>query len=328
MKKTLFILAIALCGAAMSFAQPKGFVSGGISKSTLDASFGMPISGVVEKSAKKLTLALPFSELVKADLGEVTVMGGTDFVSTPPYFEYHPVTLADKGVHYKYAPKASTKKFDVSAKIKLKVIPCGPDVYAEYTPGDMKYETVPIQGASGKYYCWTKSNLKEDGGVVYDNQTVASFIDTYGRLYTWNEAVKATGSTVPTKTVTIDGTPETFVQGICPDNWHIPTSAEKTDLLDLDVATLNHPSLWQGTHPTYTNTTGFTAVPAGMYNDELARFEGLGTQTDWWTDNDANVSSTLSVIEFSYYCSAPMNKTQIATRGLSVRCVRENIPVE
>ena len=332
MKKTLFILAIALCGTGMLFAQPKGFVSGGVSESTIDASFGMPIAGLVDMSAKKLTLSLPFSELVKEDLGEVTVMGGTDYVSTPPYFEYHPVTVADAGDHHKYAPKASTKKFDVAAKIKLNVIPCATG--ADVTIGGNTYQTLPIQGGvTGHYYCWTKTNLKEDvnGAAAYDDDDSYITNDpTYGYLYTWYGAVGLTtdgsaSTDAPTKkVVTVGSTDYDYVQGICPDGWHIPTAAEKTDLSALDVATLNHPTLWQGTHETYTNSTGFTALPAGIYNAALTRYEGIGTQTDWWTDNGAAAAtSEISVIEFDYYCTTPMNKTQNANNRLSVRCVKD-----
>lgn len=339
MKKTLFILAIALCGVLTLSAQKpmRGFVSGGATVGgteivKVDASFGMPIAGIVD--GHKHTINLPFSQLQRKDFGDVTVMGGTTYSTEPPYFVFDPVKTSDTGVHYNYLQKESEQNLDVLAKITLHVIPCGNDEYAEYTlstattSGSHDYETVPIQGASGKYYCWTKSNLKQPGGVVYDNKDDDdAFITTYGRLYTWSEAVSQEGNTVPKNDpITIDGTVYTYVKGICPPNWHIPTAGEKGDL-PTDVTTLNHPTLWQGTHPTYTNLTGFTAVPAGMFNDELDRFEGLGTQTDWWTDNDGNVSTTIPVIEFNYYCTSPMDKTQSATKKLSVRCVRENVPV-
>lgn len=333
MKKTLFILAIALCGALTLSAQTpiKGFLSGASSSSLVDASFGMPLAGSVTTSSGIIVVTVdkPFSQLAKVDFGDTTVMGGIDLAipdATNPTFYFKPVTKDNDGVNLKYMPLKSSKKFDLVAKVTLNVIPCGPDVYAKYTDGHY-YESVPIKGASGKYYCWTKTNLKESAsGVVYDNNTDPDFETTYGRLYTWSEAVTPTGS-IETKSNPSDAT-ETYVQGICPDKWHIPTAAEKADLLGLDVATLNHPSLWQGTHPTYTNTTGFTAVPAGIYNDELDRFEGLGTQTDWWTDNGGTVGTTIPVIEFSYYCTSPMDKTMSANKGLSVRCVRENYAPE
>lgn len=329
MKKTLFILAIALFGAGVLSAQPmKGFVSGGISESTtIDASFGMPIAGIAEKH----TLALPYSHLLRKDFGDVTVMGGTSYTTDPAYFVFDPALVADEGKHNTYVPMSETKKLDVTAKINLIVIPCSTG--ADVTIGSNTYETLPLQGASGRYYCWTKTNLKEDvnGATAYDGDDNYITNDpTYGYLYTWYGAVGLTtdgsASTVApaTKSVTVGDNDYTYVQGICPEGWHIPTATEKTDLISLDVATVNHPTLWQGTHETYTNSTGFTALPAGIYNAALSRYEGIGTQTDWWTDNGAAAAtSEISVIEFDYYCTTPMNKTQNANNGLSVRCVKD-----
>jgi uncharacterized protein (TIGR02145 family) len=156
--------------------------------------------------------------------------------------------------------------------------------------------------------------LNVDGSRVYGDNTVESYIDTFGRLYTWNAAVDG------------DPTPNAetgFVKGICPTGWHIPTVGERAKLDAIDVATLNHTTLWQGTHEPYTNTTGFTAVPAGIYNTALDRYEGFGTQTDWWTDNNGVANSQISVIEINYFCDKAMDKTQDAENAISVRCVKD-----
>lgn len=305
MKKTLFILAIALCGVSVLFAQKpmRGFVSGGATDAGVDATFAMPVADVVKDSP--VTLGMPFSQLDRYEYKD-TVLGGTDFVDE--YFSFTPATIEDDGLHHKYLVNGADKKYDLSVTLDLYVIPCGPG--DTILIGEDKYATVPVANR-----CWTKRNLRlyVDGSRVYGDNTVESYIDTFGRLYTWNAAV-ANNPTPDAETG--------FVKGICPEGWHIPTVGERTRLDDIDVATLNHTTLWQGTHEPYTNTTGFTAVPAGIYKTALDRYEGFGTQTDWWTDNNGVANSQISVIEINYYCDKAMDKTQDAENAISVRCVK------
>lgn len=306
MKKTLFILAIALCGVSVLFAQKpmKGFVSAGATTIDVDASFGEPIAGIA-KQGHTVTLGLPYSQLDTLSYKD-TVLGGTDFVDE--YFSFTPATIEDNGIHTKYIENGAPKKYDLRVILDLVVIPCGPG--DTVTIDGIKYATVPVADR-----CWTKRNLRSEiaGSRVYGDSTNESYIDTFGRLYTWNAAVA--GDPTPDATTG-------FVKGICPDGWHIPTVGEKAKLMTVDVATLNHPTLWEGTHETYTNTTGFTAVPAGIYNAALDRYEGFGTQTDWWTDNNGTDDPIISVIEIGYYCDKAMDKTQSADNAISVRCVK------
>ena len=323
MKKTLFILAIALCGTLTLFAQKpmKGFVSGGAIESGIDASFGMPIAGIVKDA--KHTIALPFSHLIQRNFPDTTVLNGTNY--DDDYFEFTPVTLADAGTHRGYfIQKDEPSKLDVVATRTLKVIECEGTVIADGVVAD--YPSVYVNGL-----CWTKENLREaplaaayaDKAFPYDNITANAEI--YGLLYTWAAAVSNAEGTV----AAVDG----FVQGVCPEGWHIPTAAEMSSLREVPDPDLNSTTLWQGTQASLnTNASGFTALPAGMFNDALDRFESLGTQTDWWSDNGGNSSTTtVKVTEISYYCSIAEEKDMDVNNAVSVRCVKTKIfadPVE
>ena len=328
MKKTLFILAIVLCGSSLLFAQGpmKGFVSGGdasitsaSSSVTVDASIGMPIAGVATSAGHVVTLAMPFAHLQKVK-DEATVMVGDDYAND--YFSFHPVTAADGqpplNPHRRYILHPSPKKYDILAILDLTVIVCGPGVVAEY-PGGNTYESVFLGG-----YCWTKSNLKEEvtGSRVYGDKTDASFIDKYGRLYTWYQAVGVAEGATPTPSTTTG-----FVQGICPEGWHIPTGDEMDALRSVPTPYINATTDWTGQHASENNNlTEFTAYPAGFYKAALNRYEGLGTQTDWWSDvftSNANIV-TATVTEIAYYCDAPMEKQYDASNAMSVRCVKDN----
>lgn len=328
MKKTLFILAIALCGTLTLFAQKpmKGFVSGGAIVDGIDASFGMPIAGMVEGT--KHTLDLPFSHLVQKDI-EATVMNGEPY--DDGYFKFTPAMYYNAGEHYAYFLQKDPKKLDVVATLDLTVIKCGLQVFAKEETEE--YPTVWVTG-----HCWTKENMREtpndfaDQAFPYDNDPANK--ETYGLLYTWNAAMAspaAQPTTTEPGTTTEPAEPEgeeeyNFTQGVCPEGWHIPTLAEMADLRTNSAFNLNATILWQGTMASQnTNATGFTALPAGMFNDVLNRFEGLGTQTDWWSDNGGNASeTTVTVTEINYYCDRPEEKQMNIHNAISVRCVKTN----
>ena len=197
------------------------------------------------------------------------------------------------------------------------MIECEGDVIADGIVAD--YPTVYVNG-----YCWTKENLREEPlapayaeeAFPYDNKNANAEI--YGLLYTWAAAVSNYEGTV----AAVDG----FVQGICPEGWHIPTATEMTALRAVSDLQLNATTLWQGTQASLnTNESGFTALPAGIFNDALDRFEGLGTQTDWWSDNGGNSSTTtVKVTEINYYCSIAEEKDMNVSNAISVRCVKTN----
>ena len=322
MKKTLFILAIVLCGSGVLFAQKPmtGFVGSGVS-GIVDASLGMPVAGVASSAGYTITSGLPYSHLKKVEYS-ATADGGSYYEDE--YFVFDPVTVADGqpplNPHYKYNMHPDPKHYDVLAILNLIVTACGPGVTADFASGN-SYESVPVAG-----YCWTKQNLREivPGSRVYDDNTDDNFINKYGRLYTWYEAVGVddNGSVMPTPDATTG-----FVQGMCPIGWHIPTGAEMTALRSIPDPLLNATTDWTGPHAgENTNEKDFSAYPAGIYNASLNRYEGLGTQTDWWSDvYTSNAGIVIAkVTEISYYCDVPMEKQFEASNAMSVRCVKDH----
>jgi len=122
-----------------------------------------------------------------------------------------------------------------------------------------EYQTVQIGNQT-----WLKQNLKSlhyaDGSEItevwsYDDDETN--VDIYGRLYTWNAAMKYSN---------IEST-----QGVCPDGWHIPSDGEWTTLgnyLGGDAVAggkmkTTGTDLWQAPNTGGTNESGFSAVPSG-----------------------------------------------------------------
>lgn len=173
-------------------------------------------------------------------------------------------------------------------------------------------------------YCWTNSNMKAthysgethsevSNALIYNtmmHHNTAANEAIYGRLYTWHAA---TGD----QTLTADG----FVQGICPDGWHIPAAPEVAALNTHDANELRTAEYW--VEGAGVNTTGFSLLPAGMYKSAVQRFEGLLSDTRLWYATDNAGSAVPAVIGFSYYCNDPMPFTPTLTDAYSVRCVMD-----
>jgi uncharacterized protein (TIGR02145 family) len=145
---------------------------------------------------------------------------------------------------------------------------------------------------SGSGYCW------------YNNEE-ASFKDLYGALYN--------GYTVETGK-------------ICPDGWHLPSVEEWQTLADfgedlkaggaLKDAGTEH---WLAPNKGGTNSSGFTALPAGLRYFE-GTFAADGTFTGYWSANESENEIYYAGL---YHSSADVvidhkNKKH----GLSIRCLK------
>ena len=317
MKKTLFILAIALCGAGVLSAQSmKGFVSGGASDA-IDVSFGMPVMGDATGGDYVATLEKPFSQLEEVTI-DTTVLGGTNY--DDGYFTFNPVATDDAGTYRDYFKLKDPRNLDVIATLNLAVKPCGPG--ENVTAAGITYETVPVAG-----YCWTKQNLRTptDSSAAYDENPTNG--ETYGLLYPWYDAVGVNpdGSEDPT-THTVNGID--YVQGICPSGWHLPTQEEFDALNTVNTQDLRATTLWVDPHAgENTNNSGFTALPAGKYNNDLTRFEGLGTETAWWSTtfytSGSGLITSAKVYVCAWYCSSNIENIIPIKDKVSVRCVKE-----
>jgi len=168
-------------------------------------------------------------------------------------------------------------------------------VCPQYMASD--YDVLAVSG-----YCWTKQNLRisADGAVTYQSPLGTNVPEVYGLLY-----------------------PQTAAQTLCPEGWHLPMVEEVAALSTNPAITLRSTEGWVN-GDINTNSTDFTAYPAGFYNANTQRFEGLGSETYWWTTGD-NGNITGNIIEIPYYCDAPIYVTRNANDKLSVRCVKTNV---
>jgi uncharacterized protein (TIGR02145 family)/prepilin-type N-terminal cleavage/methylation domain-containing protein len=143
--------------------------------------------------------------------------------------------------------------------------------------------------------------------------------DVYGGMYSWNEVFG-----YPTMG-TSEGT-----QGICPVSFHVPSNADWSALATqlggagaagaaLKEAGTDH---WTSPNTGATNSSGFTALPAGSGYYE--QFYSFGAEAYFWSSTDsANdayywylINGSNSLIGGSYTYTTGKN-----TDALSVRCI-------
>ena len=194
----------------------------------------------------------------------------------------------------------------------LYLIVCPGKVADAFSSG-IEYDVLAVTG-----HCWTKQNLRSpvSDAMSYTCAMYPTVPENYGLLYTWNTAINNTTSDA-------DG----YVKGICPnDKWHLPNAEEVNALISNPIEALRSENDWFGTEIN-TNATDFTAYPAGCYNAATNRFEGLHTQTDWWTminPGSGGGTTHKTSLELPCHCYSSLLITRDPNDAISVRCVMKN----
>ena len=331
MKKKTFMI-IVFCVAAMTtFAQTgtemvktsSGFNAGSKTEYNISAVLGQPFDAIFSENGYEVSEGVSQAQIVTEEIN-ATVNYGEAY--TEHGFDYPAGTEVGTYTDSRYAVGGAQYGYDLLTKLTLDVIKalvCGETVYdGDHNP----YATVAVAN-----YCWTQENLRAthyaDGNTEIANAGVYNapgFDDetanenTYGRLYTWYSAVGLPEDGSGTLTPDANG----YVQGICPENWHIPTAEEMAALNALSAEDIRTAELWIAPNNN-TNSTGFTSLPAGMYNAANARYEQILLNTGYWSVANGTAAPT-SVMALPYYCNHPMERPASANDMLSVRCVKNS----
>jgi uncharacterized protein (TIGR02145 family) len=172
--------------------------------------------------------------------------------------------------------------------------------------------TALVDGTSAGYIAWG-NNVKY--WFVFANNPANKNI--YGLMYAWAAVMNGAASS---------NSSPSFVQGVCPTGWHVPSRAEWSTLYNYvggqgGSLIESGSSHWVNNSALSTNSTGFTALPGGWrYYD--GQFLGLGNNGNIWS---ATTSDSYSSYFFSFYGSsnsAGENYSGFNNYGLSVRCLR------
>ncbi|MDL2309364.1 fibrobacter succinogenes major paralogous domain-containing protein, partial [Bacteroidales bacterium OttesenSCG-928-C03] len=168
--------------------------------------------------------------------------------------------------------------------------------------------------------CWTAENLRStryasDGAEI--DPTFAYFTDQYdfqlpdpekwGLLYDYNTATRG-------------GTDVFGIRGVCPDGWYIPTPEQYRNLFSVGVNQLKATTDWLDVINS-TNSSGFSALPAGYFNWAAQTSQHLlGDAYFWTSQNDNDGNATIAHIHFG--CNDLLMEQMRVQNGLSVRCVK------
>ena len=157
---------------------------------------------------------------------------------------------------------------------------------------------------------WMAKNLDIDDGLggIYAYNNDEGNVATYGRLYTWDAAVRVAAS--------IDG-------------WHLPSDAEWTTLTTylggesvaggkLKETGLVH---WASPNTGATNETGFTALPGG-YRFTNGTFGSFGLTGYWWSAAESSATSAWYYY-LNYYYSKVIRDGTDKEVGFSVRLIKD-----
>ena len=185
---------------------------------------------------------------------------------------------------------------------------------------------------------WKNLTVTDKAYCYYENST--SNGNVYGALYTWSAAMNGAQSSnsIPSN-----------IQGVCPTGWHLPSDSEWKELEmyfgmsqsaadDIDWRGTDEGSKlkesgtihWEYPNQGATNSSGFTALPAGNrgYADSAGVttgiFEFLGEYTDFWSSSEVSSNG-------AWYRSLGWNQTGVyrywqyswKDAGLSVRCIKD-----
>jgi uncharacterized protein (TIGR02145 family) len=196
---------------------------------------------------------------------------------------------------------------DVEGK-SYKTIPVGIQVWMAENLRTSKYNdgsAIPLIVNSAEWtniqtpaYCWFDNN-----DSLYEN--------IYGAYYNWF----------------------TMSNGkLCPAGWHVPSDNEWQLLVDYlggssvagskvkEAGTNN----WVLPNNDATNSSGFTALPAGMRGSLDGTFSGVGNYGGWWSATETNISPLGAAFSrWIHGDTTVVARSEIFKKdGFSVRCVK------
>ena len=187
------------------------------------------------------------------------------------------------------------------------------------------YKTVKI-GAQW----WMAENLNfvtENSGCGGGSGTTEGNCETYGRLYSWAAAMGKSEEQCGYghECDLASAGSATFIRGVCPDGWHVPTQSEWSDLFAAVGGKSNAGKVLKSQTDWYnggngSDAYGFAARPAGSYGD--GRFSGEGNHADFWSSTE-NGSYGAYDMYLTYARVSAYLYTNDKDYGYSVRCLKD-----
>ena len=192
-----------------------------------------------------------------------------------------------------------------------------------------KYKTVTIG-----HQTWMAENLKYKTANSYCFADKESNCGKYGRLYTWASAIDSAGSFTKkgwkcgygNKCELWD-----YVQGVCPEGWHLPMSVEWGYLISAVGGKDSIGKKLKAAAGWYNNGNGidefgFSALPAG-FRFANGKYSPEGRFALFWSSRNFRNNTDAFVVFLRYYenyvSRSEESEEEGKSIGASVRCVRD-----
>jgi len=178
---------------------------------------------------------------------------------------------------------------------------------------------------------WMAKNLEvfppvqpqPSGEWCYDS--IENNCNIYGRLYDWYTLTNGEGSS---------NNNQIYVQGLCPQGWHIPNDDEWTQLTDflggLSIAGGKMKSTfyenWIFPNIGATNSSGFSGIPGGFLDTDpiYGGFENIGISGVYWSSTEDSSYTTDAWIRSLHYDDTGVFREPLPkTYAYSCRCIRD-----
>jgi uncharacterized protein (TIGR02145 family) len=191
---------------------------------------------------------------------------------------------------------------------------------------------------------WMRENMRTtryadgaDVSGVYAYNNNVSFVENYGRLYTWEAVMNGA--------VSSNANPS-GVQGICPIGWHVPSDEEWKQLeMHLGITLEGaydigwretggagkmksartepdpHPR-WDSPNTDATNDSRFSALPGG-YRNKTGAYYLIGRFGYWWSSTEGLSELRAWYRGLDYGFGGVLRYTSDNNDGLSVRCIKD-----
>jgi uncharacterized protein (TIGR02145 family) len=122
-----------------------------------------------------------------------------------------------------------------------------------------------------------------------------------------------------------------IAKNVCPNGWHLPSNAEWTILIDSlggnEIAgrKLKTTTNWEhDINGNATNSSGFSALPAGFRFNNGNAFASLGIDAFFWSDapvgSNGDWGYNLNGVDGKVRCGDYGNRT---SNGFSIRCIKD-----
>ncbi len=186
------------------------------------------------------------------------------------------------------------------------------------------YKTVKIEDQE-----WMAENLNFETENSYNFEYDLTYRNTYGRFYSWSEAMDSAGVFSENGKDCGEGsdcTPTYPVRGICPSGWHLPSSAEWDTLLSAvggyTGRRLKSTSGWFA-KGNGTNDVGFSAAPTGAASPPYGFCTYEGAYTEYWSSDICGRINVYCLLLSYDEVYAKLRHDCGKTFFLSIRCLKD-----